>query len=177
MGARSNRRSGSAMIEFVLVGIPLIFVLISIFEMARGMWLYHTLAYAVKEGVRYSVVHGQNCWTAPNNCKVTVQDIARRVLDSGVGLVPEDLNMMLGAGNCNGATGLCSSQVTCNPATGCLADTNFWPAYPDNQPGLDVMFRVQYPFRSAIAMFWPGSRPQQFGLFTFSASSRETIQF
>lgn len=68
MFSRGGRRGGNAMIEFVLVGIPLIFVLISIFEMARGMWLYHTLAYSVKEGVRYTIVHGQNCATAPNSC-------------------------------------------------------------------------------------------------------------
>lgn len=106
-----------------------------------------------------------------------MRDIARRILDSGVGLLPEQMNLTLGAGNCDGATGLCSSQVICNPTTGCLSNANFWPVYPDSQPGLDVLFQVRYPFRSAIAMFWPGSRPQQFGLFTFSASSRETIQF
>ena len=171
MATRSNRRSGSAMIEFVLVGIPLIFVLISIFEIARGMWLYHTLAYSVKEGVRYTIVHGQNCWTPPNACRIQVRDIVNRVLNSGVGLVPEGLSLILVTQN---------DTVNCRPnvsAAGCTTNTTFWPFYPGNQPGLDVTITAQYPFRSAIAMFWPGSRPQRFGQFTFSASSRETIQF
>ena len=47
---RSRGRTGSTLIEFTLVGIPLIFVLISTFEMARGMWNYQTLAYAVRAG-------------------------------------------------------------------------------------------------------------------------------
>ena len=60
MRARGRRRLGNATIEFTLVEIPLLCVLISTFEMARGMWLYHTLAYAVKEGARYAAVRGQN---------------------------------------------------------------------------------------------------------------------
>jgi hypothetical protein len=171
MAIRRKRRSGSAMIEFVLVGIPLIFVLISIFEMARGMWLYHTLAYAVKEGARYTIVHGQNCWTAPNNCRITIQDIVRRIQRDGVGLLPEELSVILVSQN---------STVTCTPnlkSSGCWTNVNFWPVYPSNQPGMDITITGSYPFRSALAMFWPGSKPQQFGVFTFSASSRETIQF
>ena len=60
-GIRNHRRGGSSLIEFTLVGIPLIFVLLSTFEMARGMWLYHTLAYAARQGTRYAIVHGVNC--------------------------------------------------------------------------------------------------------------------
>src|SRR5215471_18790761 len=59
-GRRNRQRGGSSLIEFTLVGIPIIFVLISTFEMSRGMWLYHTLAYAAREGTRYAIVHGVN---------------------------------------------------------------------------------------------------------------------
>jgi hypothetical protein len=62
------------MLEFVLIGIPVIFVLISIFEIARGMWTYHTMAYAVREGVRYASVHGKGC-ASPNTCQVTIGQI------------------------------------------------------------------------------------------------------
>jgi hypothetical protein len=41
------RTRGASSLEFALVGIPILFVLISSFEM------YHTLAYAIKEGSRY----------------------------------------------------------------------------------------------------------------------------
>ena len=45
---------GSTLLEFTLVGIPVIFVLISTIEMARGMWMYHTLCHAVKEAARFA---------------------------------------------------------------------------------------------------------------------------
>ena len=46
---RKSQRGGS-LIEFTFVGIPLMFVLISIFEASRGMWTYNLLAHAIKEG-------------------------------------------------------------------------------------------------------------------------------
>ena len=69
---RRRQRGGSTVIEFTLVGIPMIFVFISTFEMARGMWIYHSLAYAVKEATRYASVHGASCTTSPNTCGVTI---------------------------------------------------------------------------------------------------------
>ena len=60
MQQHESKRRGNSMIEFTLVGIPLMFVLISIVELSRGMWIYHTLAHAVKEGTRYTAVRGQN---------------------------------------------------------------------------------------------------------------------
>ena len=64
---RNRTRRGSSILEFVLVGIPIIFVLISLFEISRGMWTYHTMAYAVREGVCYATVHGKGC-ASPNTC-------------------------------------------------------------------------------------------------------------
>ena len=40
-----NRERGTTLLEFTLVGIPLIFLLISTVEISRGMWQYHTLAH------------------------------------------------------------------------------------------------------------------------------------
>ena len=89
--------------EFTFVGIPIIFVLISIFEVSRGMWIYHTLAYSVKVGVRYASVHGINCIGStvnstlqnPNDCAVnmgacpTLQGtIAYVIRQAAVGLDP-----------------------------------------------------------------------------------------
>src|SRR5690242_12175556 len=87
---RRTQTRGTAFIEFTLVGIPLIFILITTFEMARGMWNYQSLAYAVKTGVRYAVVHGQDCAIAPNNCTVTISQIASVIKSSGVTL-PDNL--------------------------------------------------------------------------------------
>ena len=64
---------GSTMLEFTLVAIPLIFVLISTFEIARGMWIYGTVANAVKEGTRFAIVKGADCATAPNACSAKIE--------------------------------------------------------------------------------------------------------
>ena len=176
MSARRKNSQGSSLIEFTLVGIPLIFILISTFEMGRGMWAYGTLAAAVREGTRFAVVHGQDCATAPNNCQVTVAQIAQRIQNMGVGLLPDQLNFTLSSA---------TRTVACNPLQSCLANTTCFPTAADCSgtvdfsatPGMPVTIDATYPFQSAIAMFWPGNAPIVFGVHTFRASSRETIQF
>ncbi len=72
---KNRKRLGQALAEFTFVGIPIIFILISVFEVSRGMWMYHTLAYAVKNGTRYASVHGINCVGTSfnaNSCAVSM---------------------------------------------------------------------------------------------------------
>jgi Flp pilus assembly protein TadG len=165
-----NRQRGNAVIEFTLVGIPLIFVLISVFEMARGMWIYHTLAYAIKEGTRYAIVHGSNCGISPNACQVTIGQIAQRIADAGVGLIPGDLSVTFSSTT--------RATTTCPTLSGCFSDSTTWPQYPDNQPGLAIGITGTYPFQSALAMFWPGAGSGvSFGNVAFPATSQETIQY
>ncbi len=71
------------------------------------MWIYHTLAYSVKSGVRFAAVHGINCigkttnaaLDNPNNCPVnmgpgtapaagTLPSIAWVIREAAVGLDP-----------------------------------------------------------------------------------------
>ncbi len=178
MKARKGRR-GNTIIEFTLVGIPVIFALISIFEMSRGMWLYHTLASSVREGTRFAIVHGNNCNIPPSNCAVRVRDIAQRIRSYAVGLPPSEIR------NVRFST---SSRTLATYATlqDCLADNTYFPAAApggvEDPGGARHMSYVEvsavYPFQSAIAMFWPGAgRGQNFGAFLLPASSREYIQY
>jgi hypothetical protein len=162
-----NRR-GSSLIEFTLVGIPLIFVLIGIFEMARGMWLYHTMAHAIKAGTRFASVHGRNCRVLPNDCAVTVAQISERIRQAGLGLPPAELSLQFKA---------YSGTLNCSLAD-CLNDTTVWPESPGDAPGRDIEITATFPFRSAIAMFWPGGGAvNTFAAVNLPASSRERIQF
>lgn len=172
-----KRRRGNTTIEFTLVGLPLVFVLISIFEISRGMWVYHTMAYALKEGTRYAVVHGQDC-TAPlasgcmssNCCQVTIAQVAQVIRDAGVGLDPSQLTLTFITGSNQAGV-----SYTLHDA---LNTTTVWPPYPDNQPGLPIAINGIIPFNSAIAMFWPGAgKGMTFGRVWFPASSQETMQF
>lgn len=162
------------MLEFALVGIPLIFVLISTFEMARGMWIYHTLAYAVREGTRFTAFHGYDCTgAAGNSCSKTIADIAGQVRRSGVGLLPDQLSLTFtaNAGTAN------APAVSC-VLRDCLLNTTVWPPNGANYPGMDVQTSAVYPFSSAIAMFWPGAGSGvEFPTVNFPAASQEEIQF
>lgn len=188
MMARKHKCCGNAILEFTLIGIPILFVLISIFEMSRGMWLYQTMAYAVKAGNRFTVVHGQNCSEVRNCCAVQIQQIAERIRDAGVGLIPEDMQNVTFTSTSSTIT--CSTLAACLP-TGSSADrTTYWPtmAAPhciDTSTtfdggaavGLPLVISAQYPFRSALAFFWPGAGTFTFGTFLMGASSRERIYY
>lgn len=175
------------MLEMTLVGIPLMFVLISTVEMARGMWIYHTLAYAVREGTRYTIVHGVNCGITGNNCqgsatngRIAVKDIASVIQNAAVGLYqygsPTD--------TCPSTTVLCIRMQSLTDDTGwitmnsALTNANRFPTDGGDAISAPITITVTYPFQSAIAMFWPGAGPgMNFTNVTFPASSRENVQF
>lgn len=163
---------GNSTLEFTLVGIPLIFTLISIFEMSRGMWNYHTMAHSIKEGTRYAVVHGDNCAPHPplnNNCQVTIGQIVQVIKDAGIGLDQDQLTLTFTSAS-NGA-------VTCT-LTNCLANNAVWPAYPDNIGGLPIEIDGKIRFDSALAMFWPGvTHGINFATAYFPATSQELMEF
>src|ERR1051325_8084823 len=147
---RRTQASGNCLLEFTLVGIPLIFVLITTFEMSRGMWTYQTLAYAVKGGVRYAVVHGQNCSKSPNACTVTISQIASTIRSVGAGLPADSVTLTFTDAN--------SSATTCL-LSDCIANYNLaaWPPASANAPGQDIRISGSFEFRSAMLMFWPGA--------------------
>jgi len=169
---RRTKTCGNCLLEFTLVGIPLICVLITTFEMSRGMWIYQTLAHGVKGGVRYAVVHGQNCSKPPNTCTVTISQIAGVIRSVGVGL-PADFVTLTFMDAKNSATTCLLSDCIAN------YDLAAWPPSSANAPGQDIRISGTFEFRSAMLMFWPGAGhalgPP--GMVRLSADSREGIQF
>jgi hypothetical protein len=170
------------MIEFTLVGIPVIFLLISVFELSRGMWIYLTVAHSIKEGARYAIVHGNNCTIAPNTCRVRIRDIATRIQQSAVGLVPSDFSNIQFISATRTVT--CPTLQACLSA-GALGDT-YWPTAapgavnPDvgGNSESDLEVRGAYLFRTGMMMFWPGAAAvNPFGAFNLGASSKEGIQY
>lgn len=173
-----RKEGGQSLIEFTLVGIPLIFVLISIFEISRGMWIYTTLDHAVKEGVRYAIVHGQNCGTNGNSCQVNLgpstnkcdnsnSTIAEVIRCAGVGLDPTKTKVTF-----------ISSGSTLGPYSlnGAIPSST-WPPPNGNQIGQPIEIDITTPFVSAIAMLWPGGKPVSFAAGTFGASSSDQVQY
>jgi hypothetical protein len=172
-GTRRKRSGGAAIIEMTFVGIPLIFTLISIFEMSRGMWIYHTLAYSVKEGTRFAIVHGQNCVPVSgsaavlNNCGTTEAGVAQVIQNAGVGLDLNNTMLTFCA-----PVGVCQAPCALNACA-----TTLWPPASSNSVGFTIQIVIKTPFNSALAMFWPGSRAVSFSAVTLGASSTDQIQF
>jgi Flp pilus assembly protein TadG len=160
-----KRTSGSAMIEFTLVGIPIIFTLISIFEISRGMWYYETLNHTVKETARYLIVRGQNCIAA--GCGASYADIKQFIQNASLGLNPDDLTVTLTDSGGVGATSTLTN----------LAGAGTFPVDPNAGVGQLVTVRAQYPFRTALSMFWPGAGYVPFGPIWFAAVARERIRY
>jgi len=172
-----RRCRGSALVEFTLVAIPLLFVVISIFEMSRGMWMYHTLESAVTEGANWAAVNGQNCGNNANLCTCPLNaashgdsiDCVARVISAAALGIPADTT--------NFAVTLTSgaSSVSCNPLSSCFDNPGVWST--SNVVGTVVLVQGQVPFSSAIALFWPGAGSQQAAAVTLTASSSQIVQF
>jgi hypothetical protein len=135
------------------------------------MWSYQTLAYAVKSGTRYSIVHGKDCSAGQNTCTVTISQIAGVIESAGVGLPANSVTLTFTDAN--------GTATTC-VVSDCLANytSSAWPPSTANAPGQDVRISGLVPFQSSMAMFWPGAgRPMGVPGVWLSADSRETIQF
>ena len=169
MTRRRRNRRGSTILEFVLVGIPLIFIIISIVEVSRGMWTYQTLAYAVREGTRYAAMHGKDC-ASPNTCQVTIGQITSVIESAGVGLDPNAVTLTF-----TPASGTASTDTMANQA----ASSTTWPPSTANADGQTVKISAVYPFRTFLAVFWVGDghAVSDSGTFYLPASSTELIQF
>ena len=171
MRRRDRTRRGSAPLEYTLVGIPMMFALISVFEMARGMWLYHTLAYSVTEATRYASVHGADCAIGANTCTITIGDIATVIQTHATGLVAANLTVTLTPA---------AGSATTDTLQNLLSSATVWPpATPagTNGVGQPITISASYPFESALAMFWPGTKAVSFSVISLPASSTARILF
>lgn len=152
----------------------MIFVLLSFFEIARGMWTYQTLAYAVREGARYASVHGKDCappYSPSPGCQVTVSQIATLIRSAGPGIDGDHTTVTLTAAD---------GTTTSDTITNLIANytTTNWPPSAAYSPGQTVKVTATYPFRTFLALFWMGSRPvNDSQTFTLGASSTEIIEF
>jgi len=177
---KRKKRCGSVLLEFTLVGITLIFVWISIEEMARGMWNYHTLQYATKVAAAYASVHGATCSISPNSCSVTVRDVVGAFQTAAIGVPMSEVTLTL--------TTASGAATTCNPVSTCSTNAGWatmWPpsAKSDNSVGKDIYIRADYTFHTALAMFIPGQGSVAFGsssgagTFNFPGYSHQSILF
>jgi hypothetical protein len=190
-GNSRHRRLGASTVEFALVGIPVLFVLVSIFEISRGMWMWETMAHAVRQGARFAAVHGINCVTPPNVCGRAVADIARQIQIAGVGLAPDQVLVTVRIfPHANASSPLTSDgpQTLISMRTDGQSFSGWTYLFMPSAPGTpsnvdaaqapnDVVVSGSIPFTSALAMFWPGGGTVSFGTVNLTATARERILF
>ena len=171
MPSAKRGERGSMLIEFTLVGIPLVLILISLFEISIAMWNYHMLAYAVREDARYASTKGQGCTYSGNTCGVTVANVAQQIASAGVGLVPSQLNVTLTSSGGN---------ITCNPLSSCYSNTATWPPNSGtaNWPGSVISITGSYPVQTGLVFsYFIHTGLLQLQSVTLPASSQQVIQF
>ena len=171
---RRQQQRGSSMVEFTLAGVAAIFILISTFQLAIGMWNYHTLAYAAHEASRYAAVHGYGCTEPGNTCSIYVSDIAHKFKTSAIGVPDSQVIVTLTTDS--------GAATSCNPLNTCYSGastTTVWPpsANNDNFVGRKIKVSAIYHFTNAMAFLWPGARKVAFGQVWLPASSTQTILF
>ena len=161
-------RRGASLIEFTLIGIPVIFVTAGIVNASIAMWQFSNMAYAIQVTDSYVVLHGRGCTQNGNSCSLTVGGVASMIAAQGPSLDSSKLKIAL---TTHGAT------LVCEPLNTCFSNTTQFPSATDNAVNFDVKIVATYPFTSPVAMFWPGSGSVSTGTVTLGATTRQTIQF
>lgn len=165
---RSQRR-GATMIEFTMLGIPAIFLFLSIMSAAVDMWQFFTLSYAVGQTARYASVHGAGCTTGTNSCTITQANVASYFETQALALIPASTTMTMNDG---------SGVITCTPVTSCPSPTAVFPSSGHNTAGANtVSVSASYTLTDPIAMFWPSAGSLIPRTWTVKAASTQEVLF
>jgi hypothetical protein len=186
MRRSSDREHGAAIVEFLFAGIPIVFLVLIIFELCLALWSYHTLAAAIEDGTLYASTKGQGCTYTGNSCRVSVSAIVQDILAAGVGINPGQLNLAF-----HSSASAYYPDIVCNPATTCLSGsytTTLWPpakvssgppaVYGDMPEISYIDITGTYPSPvPVIGLLVPAQLLPGIGTLQFSATSRQVIQF
>jgi Flp pilus assembly protein TadG len=167
MSPRNRRRSGQSLIEFTLMGIPMVFVTISVVYVSIGMWQFHSLAYASEMTARYVSVHGATCAANGNTCTITVGNVATFFSTQAMALDASKVIVQMKDG---------SGTTTCNPVNSCNSTATQFPSASYNSVGSDITITATYGVKSPLAMFWPPDIDWAHD-YTVGAQSRQRIMF
>ena len=163
----ARHRRGNALIEFTLLGVPLLFITISIVAVSIDMWEFHNLAYSVEQTARYVTVHGATCTQNTNSCTITVGNVATYFKTQALALDPTQVIVTITDG---------SGTTTCNPVNSCTGSATQFPNPANNSVGSDVTIKATYILKNPVVLFWPPDidSPSDF---TVGATSRQRIIF
>jgi hypothetical protein len=164
------------MIEFILTGIPLISVWISVVQMSIGMWYYHTLQYSVKTAGEYIAHHGATCSSTGYSCSIQIKDAASVLATAATGLDRTKINVTFYPVKSDHTT--VGTTVVCR-LDNCMTDTTPWPPAGYSAAGADIEIKADFLFQSALSMVAPGPGVQSisFGSFHLPAYTHQFYLF
>src|ERR1019366_4410055 len=158
---RGAKRRGSALIEFTIAAVPVIFVTLSIIEMSLESWKFETMVYAIEVAARYACAHGRTCTKNGNACTITVGNVATVINTQAPSLNPALLNVTLATHS--------GTAATCNPLNSCLSTATQFPSAIDNGVGYDITITATYPMHNPLPMMWFGNSSLAGHSFTLGA--------
>jgi len=164
MARSRHNEKGSVLVEFVLGGIPVILLTLSVLQVCLCMWYYHTIEMAAAEGSRYASTKGPGCHYTTSSCAVTVAAVAARVASASAGLQPALLKVTLTS---------TAGSIICTPVTACYSNSVTWPpasAANDSVIGVTT-------FYSTPVILAPFSANWIINSVTLSANSQQKLIF
>lgn len=179
---RRNKRRGTALLEFALTGPPLIFIWISIIQMALGMWHYHTLQYAVKATGRYLAQHGSDCGGS-NNCLLEIENLAAQMKTYAIGVPAAAIHLTFNSISSSDhstvlASVSCPLTDSATPANGCDNNTTQWLPSANNAEGSEFEIQAEYHWSPIIGIVAPGiGNSMIFGTFWLPAYTHQVTVF
>jgi len=160
-------RRGNTLIEFTLVGIPLMLISTTVMVAGISMWEFYNLAYGTQTTARYVAMHGRSCVQDGTSCALSVGNVASFFASHTLALDPSQTNVTLKSA---------TATITCNPVSSCNSNTNQFPNANDNGLNFDVTVTAFYTITNPGRMLLPAAAagPATFNLF---ATSRQRIVY
>jgi hypothetical protein len=164
------------MVEFALTGIPLLFFMICVIQMAIGMWHYHTIQYAVKQAGAYLTTHGSSSgYCKSNTCQI--QNVSTVLQAAAIGLPSNSVYLTF--------TPISSSDHTTTGTAyscrldSCVSDSTAWPASGYNSVGSEFSIKAEYQYFHSMGMvsFGQGIDPIKFGNPWFPGYTHQAILY
>ena len=167
LARRGAARRGTALIEFTLLGIPLLCVTTSVMSIGLDAWQYWSLAYATDATARYISMHGATCSQNSNACTIKTGQVAAFFESQSMALSSSSVDVSLTDS---------SGTTNCNPVSSCASGLVTFPASSANSVGSDITVQATYTLVNPIMMFW-GNNHVSGNNYTVGAKSKVRIQF
>ncbi len=144
---RRKHQKGSAILEFSLAGVPLLFIWISVIQMSIAMWSFHTLQYACKSGGAYVQLHGAtDGYCASNTCQVG--NAATAIANKLIGILPSQVTASFYT--VSSSDHLTKTLVKTCALDACETDTTTFPNLATNG---EFAIQLEYQFKNGLSMF------------------------